>query len=81
MSQKDAQTDAARANDDSVLIDEAGESGQPRQSGRSGGSLAEDVATQAELERVRDPEAEQKVTKDDDIAHGHANKAPGRRDV
>ena len=81
MTQKDDRTESARDNDDSELIEEAGELAQPSFSGSSGGSLAEDVATQAELRRVSDPEAEERVTKDDDIAHGQADKAPGRRDA
>ena len=60
--------ETAKENDDSELtegIDEA-----PGQQGRSGGDLATDVGTQSEEERVRDPEALEGVTKEDDIAHG-----------
>jgi hypothetical protein len=60
-------TDSARANDDSDIIDRAEPA--PSQGGTSGGSLQEDVATQAELERVRDPEAMEGVDKQDDIDH------------
>ena len=35
-----------------------------------GGNLQEDVATQAELEQVRDPDAMEGVDKQDDIDHG-----------
>ena len=81
MTQKDDRGETARENDDSGLIDEAGELAQPSFSGSSGGSLAEDVATQAELEQVRDPEAEEDVTKEDDVAHGEAYPAARRGDT
>ena len=63
-------TDTARENDDSDLIDRAEPT--PSQGGSSGGNLQEDIATQAELERVRDPEAHEGVDKQDDINHGQA---------
>jgi hypothetical protein len=60
-------TDTARDNDDSDIIDRAEPT--PSQGGRSGGDLQEDLATQAELERVRDPEAREGVAKQDKIDH------------
>ena len=60
-------TETARDNDDSDIIDHAEPA--PSQGGSSGGNLQEDVATQAELERVRDPEAMEGVDKQDDIDH------------
>jgi len=60
-------TETARANDDSDLIDPTEPA--PTQGGSSGGNLQEDIATQAELERVRDPEALEGVDKQDDINH------------
>jgi len=60
-------TIAARENDDSDLIDRTEPA--PTQGGSSGGNLQEDIATQAELERVRDPEALEGVDKQDDINH------------
>ena len=63
-------TDTARDNDDSELIDTIEPT--PSQGGRSGGSLQEDVATQAELERVRDPQGMEGVDKQDDIDHAQA---------
>jgi len=60
-------TDTARANDDSDILDNADPA--PSQTGSSGGNLQEDVATQADLERVRDPEAMEGVDKQDDINH------------
>ena len=62
-------TETARETDDSATIDRDSELPTPRQSGSSGGSLQEDIATQAELERVRDPEAHQGVDKKDKIDH------------
>ena len=64
--------ETARRNDDSEIIDRAQDhamEGQHHQ-GRSGGNLQADVATQASEERVRDAEAHEGVTKEDDIAHG-----------
>lgn len=63
-------TETARDNDDSAIIDRAEPA--PPHGGTSGGNLQEDVATQAELERVRDPEAMEGVDKQDDIDHGQA---------
>ena len=60
-------TASARDNDDSDIIDRAEPA--PSQGGTSGGNLQEDIATQAELERVRDPEAMEGVDKQDDIDH------------
>lgn len=61
-------TETARDTDDSEIIDRAEPA--PSQGGTSGGALQEDVATQAELERVRDPAAMEGVDKQDDIDHG-----------
>ena len=72
-------TETARENDDSELIDNIEET--PSQQGRSGGNLQSDVATQASLERVQDPEAHEGVDKDDDIAHGQRYPAGQRGDV
>ncbi|WP_155263527.1 hypothetical protein [Sphingomonas segetis] len=60
-------TETARENDDSDILDRAEPA--PSQGGTSGGNLQEDIATQAELERVRDPEAMEGVDKQDDIDH------------
>jgi hypothetical protein len=62
-------TETARENDDSDIIDRDSAEFEPSQSGSSGGNLQEDIATQAELERVRDPEAHEGVDKQDKIAH------------
>jgi hypothetical protein len=63
-------TETSRENDDSDIIDRDSAEFEPRQGGSSGGNLQEDIATQAELERVRDPEAMEGVDKQDDIDHG-----------
>ena len=62
-------TETARETDDSAIIDRDSSEFEPSQGGSSGGNLQEDVATQAELERVRDPEAREGVDKQDDIDH------------
>ena len=74
--------DSARDHDDSALIDS--QEPAPSHGGRSGGNLQDDVATQAELERVRDPETSEGVDKQDDINHQQryenrrpADKSPG----
>jgi len=60
-------TETARENDDSDIIDRMEPT--PSQGGSSGGNLQEDIATQSELERVRDPEAREGVNKQDKIDH------------
>ena len=62
-------TETARETDDSDIIDRDSAEFEPSQGGSSGGNLQEDIATQAELERVRDPEAREGVDKQDDIDH------------
>lgn len=64
----DHPTESARESDDSDIDRDSAEF-EPRQGGSSGGNLQADVATQAELERVRDPEARERVDKQDDIDH------------
>lgn len=66
--------ETARRHDDSAIIDAAGEG--PDHQGRSGGNLQLDVATQSEEERVRDADAQEGVTKEDDIAHGQRREVP-----
>jgi hypothetical protein len=75
-------TASARQHDDSDIIDRAEPA--PSQGRTSGGALQEDIASQAELERVRDPEAREGVDKQDDINHQQryetdrpADKPPG----
>ncbi|MGE5563655.1 MAG: hypothetical protein ACM3ZV_10175 [Bacillota bacterium] len=77
-------TETSRENDDSDIIERASAEPAPSYGGSSGGNLQEDIATQAELERVRDPEAHEGVDKQDDIDHQQryetnhpADKQPG----
>jgi hypothetical protein len=74
-------TETARETDDSDIIDRDSTEFAPSQSGSSGGNLQEDIATQAELERVRDPEAHEGVDKQDDIDHQQRYPARGRADT
>ncbi len=60
-------TEAARDTDDSALIE--GIEPAPSQQGRSGGDLARDVATEAELDAIDEPSNHERVTKQDDIDH------------
>jgi hypothetical protein len=63
-------TQSAREHDDHELIDSAAaEEPTPKFEGRSGGNLQEDIATEAELERIRDPEAREGIDKQDKIDH------------
>ena len=60
-------SDSARESDDSDIIDSIEPT--PSQGGRLGGNLQSDIATEASLEHVRDPEAHQGVQKQDKIDH------------
>ena len=68
MTEENCRTETARRNDDSDMIDNIVDA--PSKVGRSGGNLQTDVATQASLERVSDPDAMEGVTAEDDRAHG-----------
>ena len=70
--------ETARRNDDSDIIEAALEEslGGEVHSGRSGGNLKLDVATQTEEESVFDPEARERVTKGDQISHGQHSDEP-----
>ena len=70
MTEENRRTGTARRHDDSDMIDAA--TAAPTEQGRSGGNLQTDVATQASLERVSDPDATEGVTAEDDRAHGQA---------
>ncbi|MBA3835809.1 MAG: hypothetical protein H0X53_08235 [Sphingomonas sp.] len=75
----DRRAETARQNDDSDIIEAATDdtaAAAAGQQGRSGGNLQRDVGTQSEHERVSDPEANEGVTKEDDIAHGQRVQAP-----
>lgn len=74
-------TKTAREHDDSDIVDT--EIDAPSDGGRFGGNLQVDVATQAEAERVSDPEAREGVDKQDDINHAQrypAGKRPDNRE-
>lgn len=66
--------ETAKQNDDSDLFQDSGKA--PGQSGRAGGNLQSDVATQSEEERIRDAEDHEDVAKEDDIAHGQRTTEP-----
>lgn len=70
--------ETARRNDDSDIIEAALEEslGGEVHSGRSGGNLKLDIATQAEEEQVFDPEAREGVTKGHKIDHGEQTDEP-----
>ena len=77
-------TETARANDDRDIIERDSDELAPSFHGSSGGNLQEDVATQTELERVRDPEAREGMSKQHKIDHQQetttnrpADKQPG----
>ena len=64
-------TEIAREHDDHELIESmAGEEPTPRFEGTAGGNLQADIATQVELDRVRDPEAHEGVNKGNKVQHG-----------
>ena len=67
-------TQSARENDDSDIIDRAEPT--PSQGGSSGGNLQEDIATQAELERVRGSGSPRGGREEDKI--NHQEEAPPR---
>ena len=72
--ERNERAEAAKANDDSAIIDSA-ERG-PAFGGSSGGNLQRDLGSQAEDERVRDPEAREGVDKTDKIDHAEASIEP-----
>ncbi|WP_298090064.1 hypothetical protein [uncultured Sphingomonas sp.] len=70
-------TTSARDHDDSAIIDAADRS--PEGIGHAGGRLATDVGTQNDLTReVDDPEAHDRVTKEDAIANDTAYRSDRR---
>ena len=66
-------TESARAHDDSDLIE--GMEDAPSGQTRSGGNLQRDIATQAELASIGDPEGRTGVEKSDAVEHGEARPA------
>jgi len=65
-------TAAARAHDDSAIIDAATRA--PASSGSSGGNLQRDVASQVEIDAVDDPDQHRRVQKSDAVEHGNARR-------
>ena len=64
-------TEIAREHDDHELIESlAREEPTPHFEGTAGGNLQADLATQVELDRVRDPEAHEGVKKGDKLEYG-----------
>jgi len=64
-------TESAREHDDHELIESmVGEEPTPRFEGTAGGNLQADIATQVELDQVRDPESHERVKKGDKVEHG-----------
>lgn len=64
-------TEIAREHDDHELIENIEKEGPtPRFEGTAGGNLQADIATQVELDQVRDPETHEGVDKGDKIEHG-----------
>ena len=64
-------TEIAREHDDHELIESMiAEESTPRFEGTAGGNLQADIATQVELDQVRDPETHEGVNKGDKVEHG-----------
>ena len=57
-------------NDDSALIEDA----EPAiaEGGSAGGTLATDLGSRSDAETIEDPEARERVTKQDDVDQGTA---------
>ncbi|WP_026325603.1 hypothetical protein [Sphingomonas sp. Mn802worker] len=64
-------TDSARDHDDKDLIEGMIPAGDA-QTGTSGGALARDVGSQADMKTVTDPDGTTRATKQDDIDAGVA---------
>ena len=70
-------TTSARDHDDKDVIEGMIPAGDAQQ-GTSGGALARDVGSQADLKQVDDPDATTRATKQDDIDAGVAQRADRR---
>lgn len=68
-------SETAKKHDDSEIIDEASETPTPSKVGRAGGNLARDVGTAAAERKVRDPEARENMTKEQELEHGGSSTA------
>lgn len=68
-------SETAKRHDDSEIIAEANETPTPDKAGRAGGNLARDVGTAAAERKVRDPEARENMTKEQEVQHGGSSAA------
>lgn len=66
-------SETAKRNDDSHLIEDKVET--PDQQGRSGGNLQRDVGTADPKKDVRDPDARDRLTKEQELRHGGSSSA------
>lgn len=69
--------ETARDNDDTDLIEGMIPAGEAV-TGTSGGALARDVGSQADLKQVDDPDGTTRATKQDDIDAGQARNSDRR---
>jgi hypothetical protein len=70
-------SETAKRHDDSDIIEDASENPSPDKVGREGGNLARDVGTAAAERKVRDPEARENMTKEQEVDHGGSSTAVG----
>lgn len=64
-------TESARRHDDSDLIHEGPPT--PETVGRSGGNMQRDVATAGPERRIREPDAGDNLTKEQELDHGQSS--------
>lgn len=70
----DRRSETAKRTDDSAIIDDSARG--PDFGGSSGGNLHRDVGSQAQEDRVRDPEPSERVTKTDKLDHAQGSVEP-----
>jgi hypothetical protein len=70
--------ETAKQNDDSDIIEAAGEESlpPPSQSGSKGGELQTDIGSRVDEERATDPNRRESVKKGEHIAHGQGSTPP-----
>lgn len=73
----DRRSETAKKHDDSELLDEALES--PDKVGRAGGSLQRDIATAHPEKTIRDPDSRDRLTKEQELAHGSSSQSDKNR--
>lgn len=69
-------SETAKRNDDSHLIEDSVET--PERHGRSGGNLQRDVGTADPKKDVRDPDARDRFTKEQELQHGGTSSADSK---